>query len=66
MAVAASSTPGNVAGFDHRLEKWLFPQVGGWPRAVLLYLYYLGIIVALLLIYGRGDFTVPPFVYQGF
>ena len=66
MAVAAPSTPGNSAGSDHRLENWLFPKVAGWPRAVLLYLYYLAIIVALLLIYGRGDFTTAPFVYQGF
>lgn len=66
MAVAAPSTPGNTTGSDHRLEDWLFPEVEGWPRAVLLYLYYLAIIVALLLIYGRGDFTTAPFVYQGF
>ncbi len=35
-------------------------------RASLLFLYYLGIIIALLLIYGRGDFKTAPFVYQGF
>ena len=35
-------------------------------RATALFLYYLGIIIALLLIYGRGDFTTAPFVYQGF
>jgi hypothetical protein len=35
-------------------------------RATVLFLYYLGIIIALLLIYGRGDFTTAPFVYQGF
>jgi len=32
----------------------------------LLVLYYLGIIVALIYLYGRGDFSTPPFVYQGF
>jgi hypothetical protein len=33
---------------------------------VLLILYYLAILVALIAIYGRGDFSTPPFVYQGF
>ena len=33
---------------------------------VLLVLYYLAILVALIAIYGRGDFSTPPFVYQGF
>jgi hypothetical protein len=33
---------------------------------VLLVLYYLAIIVALIVMYGRGDFSTPRFVYQGF
>ena len=33
---------------------------------VLLILYYFAIILALLLTYGRGDFSTTPFVYQGF
>ena len=33
---------------------------------VLLVLYYLAVIVTLILMYGRGDFSTPPFVYQGF
>ena len=35
-------------------------------RQTLLVLYYLGIIAALIALYGRGDFSAPPFVYQGF
>lgn len=35
-------------------------------RVAALFVYYLGITIALLLIYGRGDFTTAPFVYQGF
>jgi hypothetical protein len=35
-------------------------------RRVLLILYYLVVILALIAIYGRGDFRTPPFVYQGF
>ena len=42
------------------------PAVHGWVRSVALYLYYLAVIITLLLIYGRGDFTTAPFVYQGF
>jgi hypothetical protein len=33
---------------------------------VLLILYYLAVILALIAIYGRGDFRTPPFLYQGF
>jgi hypothetical protein len=35
-------------------------------RRVLLILYYLAVIAGLIIIYGRGDFSTPPFVYQGF
>jgi hypothetical protein len=35
-------------------------------RFVGLTLYYLGILAGLILLYGRGDFSTPPFVYQGF
>lgn len=45
-------------------ERWmaLHPRV----RFALLTLYYFAIIVALLALYGRGDFTTPGFVYQEF
>jgi hypothetical protein len=33
---------------------------------VLLILYYFAIIAGLIIMYGRGDFSTPPFVYQGF
>ena len=35
-------------------------------RQTLLVLYYTGIIAGLIYLYGRGDFSTPPFVYQGF
>jgi hypothetical protein len=46
------------------LNRWL----AGHPRTRLavLTLYYLAIIAALILLYGRGDFSTPPFVYQDF
>ena len=35
-------------------------------RRIALVLYYLFIVLALILMYGRGDFSTPPFVYQEF
>lgn len=35
-------------------------------RFVALLFYYLAIIAGLIALYGRGDFSTPPFVYQGF
>ena len=45
-----------------------FLRLPGGPRVRLTayFLYYVFIIVALLLLYGRGDFVTAPFVYQGF
>ncbi len=37
-----------------------------WVTQIALTLYYLGIIAGLIAIYGRGDFSTPPFVYQSF
>ncbi len=61
-----AQTPRKPSGVDHRLEDILFPPLPGWKRALVLFLYYLVVIVALLLIYGRGDFSTAPFIYQGF
>jgi hypothetical protein len=38
------------------------PQV----RVAALTLYYVAVLAGLILIYGRGDFSTPSFVYQGF
>ncbi|MEO7319208.1 MAG: teichoic acid D-Ala incorporation-associated protein DltX [Chthoniobacteraceae bacterium] len=35
-------------------------------RVIALTFYYLAIIVGLIALYGRGDFSTPGFVYQGF
>ncbi len=37
-----------------------------WVRGTLLVVYYLAIIAGLILIYGKGDFSTPSFIYQGF
>ena len=61
-----ASTPMPPASHIRALETlarlWAMPSV----RATALFLYYLGVIIALLIIYGLGDFTTAPFVYQGF
>lgn len=31
-----------------------------------LMFYYLAIILGLILVYGKGDFSTPSFIYQGF
>ncbi len=35
-------------------------------RAVLLFFFYLAIIAGLIILYGKGDFSAPPYIYQGF
>jgi D-Ala-teichoic acid biosynthesis protein len=35
-------------------------------RHAALLLYYLAILAGLIWLYGRGDFSTPSFIYQGF
>ena len=37
-----------------------------WLRFAILTIYYLGILVALVALYGQGNFSTPPFIYQNF
>ena len=37
-----------------------------WVQGTLITLYYLAIIIGLILMYGKGDFSTPKFIYQGF
>lgn len=46
------------------INEWLAARPG--VRVALLTVYYLGIIAALIALYGRGDFSTPAFVYQEF
>jgi hypothetical protein len=39
---------------------------GSRVRFVILTIYYLGILVTLVALYGQGDFSTPPFIYQNF
>lgn len=49
------------------MPAWLRTRAGDARlRTVALTLYYLGILLGLLVLYGRGDFSTPSFVYQGF
>ena len=46
------------------VKKWLAAR----PRArlALLTLYYLAIVAVLVVLYGRGNFETPEFVYAEF
>jgi hypothetical protein len=46
------------------MEEWLAQHPR--TRQALLIVYYLALIIALVFMYGRGDFSTPPFVYQEF
>jgi hypothetical protein len=46
------------------MEDWLAQHPTA--RQALLVVYYLALILALVFMYGRGDFSTPPFVYQEF
>lgn len=37
-----------------------------WLRTGLTALYYLGVLAGLAILYGKGNFSTPPFIYQGF
>ncbi len=43
-------------------ELWNNPRI----RVIALTLYYLAILFGLILLYGKGDFSTPPYIYQGF
>ncbi len=46
------------------IQAWL--EAHPRTKSALLSLYYLAIIAGLVALYGRGDFSTPPFIYQGF
>ncbi len=50
----------------HRMRSINIFFANPWVRGILLTLYYLAIIVGLILMYGKGGFSTPPFIYQGF
>ncbi len=52
------------------LERWTASITGLWTsptvRIAALTLYYLAVLWSLIVLYGRGDFSTPSFVYQEF
>jgi hypothetical protein len=48
---------------DNKWKRWFAKP---WVRFVALTMYYLGILVGLIALYGQGDFSTPPFIYQNF
>jgi hypothetical protein len=52
-----------IKKYHDLLSKWSArPKV----RFVSLTVYYLAILAALVVLYGQGDFSTPPFIYQNF
>jgi hypothetical protein len=41
-------------------------RADGRFMTLLVILYYLLIVAGLLVLYGKGNFSTSPFVYQGF
>jgi hypothetical protein len=37
-----------------------------WVRFMALTIYYLGILITLMALYSKGNFSTPPFIYQNF
>jgi hypothetical protein len=37
-----------------------------WMRLAALTCYYLAILAGLIIMYGKGDFSTPGFIYQNF
>jgi hypothetical protein len=52
-----------IAKYHIQPSKWLAQP---WLRFVALTIYYLGILVGLIALYGQGNFSTPPFIYQNF
>ena len=38
----------------------------GWMRLLATTLFYLAVLLGLLALYGRGDFSTAGFLYQAF
>ena len=55
-----------------RLARWSRAVADGWrslslhTRGLLLGVYYVGVLIALWLMYGTNPPSPPPFIYQGF
>jgi hypothetical protein len=37
-----------------------------WIKRIALTLLYILIMIGLIVMYGKGDFSMPAFIYQGF
>ncbi len=50
----------------HWMNSFMALYANPWVKTILLTLYYLAILIGLILLYGKGDFSTPKFIYQGF
>jgi hypothetical protein len=54
----------DVSGKDRVVLSELFARPS--VRFVALTVYYLGILMGLIALYGAGQFSTPSFIYQNF
>jgi hypothetical protein len=57
--------PGRLARRARTIaDAW--PSLSPHARGLVLAVYYVGVLVALMLMYGTNPPSPPPFIYQGF
>jgi D-Ala-teichoic acid biosynthesis protein len=57
----------NLVEEGHKyLALWIDRSAQPWFRFAFLTTYYLAILIALVALYGQGNFSTPPFIYQNF
>ncbi len=62
-AVAPSASQPRGLWWVHRIQALVADPRS---RGLLLLAYYSAILLALILLYGKGDFSTPSFIYQEF
>ncbi len=51
----------------NQVQRWAGAiAANGLVRTIALTVFYLAIIAGLVWLYGKGDFSTPSFIYQGF
>ena len=57
--------PGRLARWSRAIAD-VWPSLSPHARGLVLAVYYLGVLIALMLMYGTNPPSPPPFIYQGF
>jgi hypothetical protein len=57
--------PGRLASWARAIAD-VWPSLSPHARGLVLAVYYAGVLIALMLMYGTNPPSPPPFIYQGF